>query len=76
MDEMEICSLEEDENQIVFTQTGACNKGAGRNIGIIGNENDFTSPCSSVLDVKQLQYSDISDDDFEIPSSQIPKDDR
>ena len=43
---------------------------------ILGDENDFQSPCCSVFDSVITQYSDISDDDnaYQIPSSQMNMD--
>ena len=41
--------------------------------------NDFSSPCVSLLSKKKIEgavYSDISDDDFDIPSSQLRQNDR
>ena len=37
---------------------------------ILGDGTDFSSPCVSVLTLRQDQYSDISKDEFDIPSSQ------
>ena len=72
MDPMEVFPLEEDENQIVFTQIDPNVNKCSENSGSSGVGTNFVSQCSSMLPLKQVQYSDISDDDFDIPSSQIP----
>ena len=36
-------------------------------VGFFGDPEDFQSPCASLLEAK---YSDISDDEFDIPVSQ------
>ena len=67
MDNMECISLEEDSCRIVPSQE---KPNGSLNCGIIGDEMDFQSPVNSVIRREQPHYSDISDDDFEFPSSQ------
>ena len=70
---MEVFSLEDDEcSQLFITQTSKENdEGKLGNSGIILDPMDFSSPCVSVVNKELMQYSDISDDDFDmIPCSQ------
>ena len=67
MDNMDCISLEEDNDRIVPSQE---KQNVGRNCGIIGDEMDFQSPVTSVIRSEQPHYSDISEDEFEFPSSQ------
>ena len=64
---MECISLEEDNCGIVGSQQNANSITGG---GIIFDGMDFQSPVTSVLRGFELHYLDISDDDFEFPSSQ------
>ena len=46
-------------------------------LSVIGDGNDFLSPCVSIVKSGNggsnvTQYEDISDDDFDIPCSQMP----
>ena len=69
---MELFSLEDEEyNQLFITQSSNNSVNVTENVGnssILRDPLDFKSPCVSVLSDK---YSDISDDEFDIPSSQI-----
>ena len=70
---MDNFSLEDNDSQSLFI-TQSSNSDIS-NI-ITGDPSDFSSPCVSLLSQREgddnAHYSDISDDDFEIPSSQIP----
>ena len=64
---MDPFSLEdEDCNELFITQEPS-QKGGNDNF-ILGDGHDFVSPMWSLLDLK---YSDISEDEFELPSSQL-----
>ena len=72
---MEVFSLEEDDcNELFITQScSGDNNSVNSSVndgfsGVLGDPMDFASPCSSLVNA---HYSDISDDDFEIPSSQM-----
>ena len=67
---MDVYSLEEDENQLFLTQRDSQRDSTSEESLILRNPLDFASPCASLLGVKQDQYSDISDDEFDIPCSQ------
>ena len=67
---MDVFSLEDEGNDLFLTQKDPEHKFDVKNVGILGDGSDFVSPCVSLVSVKQDQYSDISDDDFEFPSSQ------
>ena len=71
---MDLFSLEEDDDYegLFITQSSSNSD----NSGLLGNPEDFTSPCVSLEAQKGhgAQYSDISDYDFDIPSSQISQD--
>ena len=74
---MNVCSLEDDDYEGLFiTQSDNSSSGSSNNLSILGDGTDISSPCVSLIPPKQkadeCHYSDISDDDFEIPSSQIP----
>ena len=70
---MNVLSLEDDDGDCLFiTQTSNSSDG-DVNGGKLCNSSDFISPCVSLVNQKESamnNYSDISDDDFEIPSSQ------
>ena len=69
---MELFSLEDDEGSDLFiTQSSPKrNNNVSQNDGLklLPDGMDFQSPCSSILNA---HYSDISDDDFDMHSSQI-----
>ena len=75
---MDVFSLEDDDcNDLFITQSSNedindCNVGC--NLQILGKEDDFSAPLSSIVSGSTgnpTVYSDISDDnDFQIPSSQ------
>ena len=69
---MELFSLEDEEySQLFITQSSNNSVNVTENDGngsILGDPLDFKSPCVSVL---SDQYSDISDEEFDIPSSQM-----
>ena len=71
---MSVFSLEEDDCESLFITQSSMNSGNSQNNdGILGDPMDFSSPCASVISresATQGKYSDISDDDFEIPCSQ------
>ena len=75
---MDLFSLEENDdcNELFITQSLPSESviNVDNNNVITSNLMDFGSPCVSLLP-KSLstvqQYSDISDDDFEIPCSQM-----
>ena len=71
---MEVFSLEDDEARDLFiTQTPKED-----NLDVLDNgnfqfgvdKNDFQSPCVSIVDKCVPHYSDISEDEFDIPSFQ------
>ena len=66
-------SLEDDGNDLFITQEDSGYQNESVFGSVLGDKNDFQSPCHSVLDSVIPQYLDISDDDFayEIPSSQM-----
>ena len=71
---MERYSLEEDEANDLFIPQKSPSDKSDENItnNVLGERTDFQSPCVSLVNSSQPQYSDISDDDFmEIPSSQV-----
>ena len=69
---MDQFSLEDDEyNSIFITQTPKAQKVDEYNVGILPNGNDFGSPLVGLVSGSVAQYSDISEDEFEIPSSQL-----
>ena len=76
---MEIYSLEEDDGHELFlTQNSATKDINGRKTAILGDGMDFQSPCALLIHAADFnivgsQYKDISDDDFEIPSSQVSR---
>ena len=63
---MELFSLKDHGNELFITQESKNDRGVGID-SILGDGLDFASPCMSLLDSK---YSDISEDEFRIPSSQ------
>ena len=75
---MDMFSLEhEDCNELFITQTSPkYNRESSQNaLSILGNGDDFGSPLVMVGSQGEMRsnvahYEDISDDDFEIPSSQ------
>ena len=79
---MEYFSLEEEDGHDLFLTQNSSSQGIvaenSGNSSILGDPNDFASPCVSIIGNKksvQGQYSDISDDEFmDIPSSQPNKD--
>ena len=74
--DMEVFSLEEDECPDLFlTQSSVNVQDNNRNNSILGDGMDFQSPCVSLIPAARFDgmashYEDISDDDFQIPSSQ------
>ena len=71
---MELFLLEEDDgNDMFITQSSYLDSSSNSNYGsILGNANDFKSPCVSIANPLSQDYSDISDDDFvNIPCSQV-----
>ena len=64
---MEVFSLEEDEGNDLFITQESQNDSATSVGSILGDGLNFSTPCFSLLDSK---YSDISEDEFEIPCSQ------
>ena len=72
---MENLSLEDDEVGWVFV-TQQDPSGNSVSNGVLGDPSDFTSPCASILSASQQDYSDISDDDFDLPSSQMEVENR
>ena len=74
---MDLFSLEDNDdcNELFITQSSPTNDGniPGNGIGITDNPMDFSSPCVSLLPgsgVESAHYSDISEDEFDIPCSQ------
>ena len=73
---MEVFFLEEeDSNEMFLTQVSQEDKNCDDNRSIFGDGMDFQSPCVSLrrdanFNLMSSQYDDISDEDFEIPSSQ------
>ena len=77
---MDVFSLEDDDGNELFITQSSNDDNATNGLSIIGDGNDFLSPCVSILDKSkgvsdQQHYEDISDDDFEIPSSQVVSED-
>ena len=75
---MEVFSLEEDDgNELFITQESKIDRinRESNDKGIIGDPEDFSTPCVSLVSQGKHDtpaYSDISDsEDFQIPSSQI-----
>ena len=71
------CSEEDDGNELFITQTLSDKKDEGQNTNspILGDRFDFGSPLVSIGNGEKINavggsYEDISDDDFEISSSQ------
>lgn len=65
---MELFSLEDDDVSGLFiTQSDNSDVCKGNGEGLLSEESSFIEPNFSLL---QLQYKNISDDEFEIPSLQ------
>ena len=71
---MDIFSLEEDDCDNLFITRSSNSNGNSQNLDVgvtnspvLGDTTDFQRPCFSLLDSK---YSDISEDEFDIPCSQ------
>ena len=65
---MDVFSLEEDDgNELFLTQSSNSDKQVNPNFGILGDSSDFSSPCVSLV---RPVYEDISEDEFEFPSTQ------
>ena len=60
-------SLEDDDGDQLFITQSPKESDKGGDSSVLGEGGNFQMPCFSLVDNK---YSDISDDDFEIPSSQ------
>ena len=67
---MEVYSLEDEDKGLLTTQSITESEYSESKIGILRDLTDFQSPCALVLNVKQLPYSNMSEDDLEIPCSQ------
>ena len=68
---MDHFSLEDDEyNDIFITQTPKAQMVNDVNVGILSNGTDFLSPLVGLVSGMAPLYSDISEDEFEFPSSQ------
>ena len=73
---MDVYSLEKDDcNDLFITQSSGDNK-INSSLSVIGDGSDFSSPCVSLVKSSTgvcnvPQYEDISDEDFDIPSSQL-----
>ena len=68
MEKMEVFSLEDEDNTLFLMQKDPINCENQDTVGMLGEASDFKSPCVSLFSNKQDQYSDISDDDFQLPS--------
>ena len=70
---MDIFSLEDDGNEMFITQEDSGIQNDSQIGSILGDENDFQSPCRGVFDVGGMLYSDISDEDsnYEMTSLQV-----
>ena len=73
---MEVFSLEEDDCPELFITQSSSDSNGIENNSILVDENDFQSPCVSLVSPPKQNalggnYEDISDDDFDIPSSQL-----
>ena len=71
---MEVFSLEEDDNSLFITQSDSGSSFPTGENSILGNANDFVLPCVSIVEGIGQHYSDISEDEFDIPSSQNCRD--
>ena len=72
---MELYSLEDDDCHELFITQSDSKKDESGSKSILMDENDFQSPCVSLVSNSKANalgcdYEDISDDDFQIPSSQ------
>ena len=68
---MDVFSLEDEEYEHLFITQSSDNSEKN---AILEDPNDFSSPCVSLVPQRaniEARYSDISDDEFDIPSSQI-----
>ena len=71
---MSAFSLEDDDCESLFiTQSSVKSDESVNDVGILPDPLDFSSPCESLVsrgNISESKYSDISDDDSEIPPSQ------
>ena len=69
---MDVFSLEDEEySDLILTQSSSISKVSEKSV-IMPDPMDFQSPCVSLISKNSMEYSDISDDDFErIPCSQV-----
>ena len=70
-EEMEFISLEDEGNELFITQESKAMEDSVVGHGILPEAMDFGAPLMSVVSEAKPQYSDISDDDFDFPSSQV-----
>ena len=71
---MDTFSIEDDDGDSLFITQSSDKSDKSDNVGILGDSSDFSSPCVSLISsgkVGDAQYSDISEDEFDIPCSQI-----
>ena len=73
---MEVFSLEDDGSELFITQSNAEDTQNVNYSPILGDGRNFQAPLVSVgnhanFNLLDPQYDNISDDDFDIPSSQV-----
>ena len=74
---IDVYSLMEDACSDLFITQSSGDKNSNNSLSVIGNGSVFLSPCVSIVKSGNVgsnvtQYEDISDDDFDIPCSQMP----